>query len=191
MIAYYFQITFIIGVTIMQCLLELFYGFCSIICVVGNYPYNVVFLIFIYLFSIVFFGSFVMHIVLLVRYLQGKSYNNVEKKTLLIVFIVETVLLGVVIVYDIVIYGIRHNDDDYKIVAMIYFVYQLIFNYSHAFLHCLYSAILLRQMRDYSAMSLFGCFAKEKDGNKDKETEKSKENEKGDLNKNEIQKLNE
>ena len=183
MIAYYFQLTLIIGVTIFQGLLELFYSFCSIICVTGNYPYNVVFLIFIYLFSIVFFVSFVVRIVLLVRYFKGKCYKDIEKKLLLSVFIAETILLGILIIYDIIIYGIHHNDDDYKIMAVLYFLYQLLFNYLLVFLHCLFSIILLRQLRDYSAMSLFGCFAKEK--NENANNEKSKENEGEDLNKNE------
>ena len=151
-----YKIIFIIVSTLFQCLLELCYSFFSFICTLGHYPYNVFYLLFIYLFSFVFFISFILHIILVIRFFKWKEKHHIEKKMPSYIFYIETTLLLILIINDMLMFIKHKNDIDYGILAIVYFSYQVLFNYIFFGCHYLFSRTLIKNLYDNTIPTGYG-----------------------------------
>lgn len=150
------KIILIIVSTLFQCLLELCYSFFSFICTLGHYPYNMFYLLFIYLFSFVFFISFILHIILVIRFFKGKTKHYIEQKMPTYIFYIEMTLLLILIINDLIVFIKHNNDIDYGILAIVYFSYQILFNYIFFGCHYLFSRTLIKNLDDNSIPTGYG-----------------------------------
>ena len=133
----------ILGTGLFQILIDFFYFVCSFICTLGHYPYSIFYLVFIYLFSLVFFSSVFIHMMFIIQFGKGKSSINYFKKILLYIFLLKSIFLGIIIINDLLTYVFHHNDIIYRIEGKIYFAFEFVFNYIFFIFHFLFSSLLL------------------------------------------------
>jgi hypothetical protein len=72
------------------------------------------------------------------------------------IFYIEMTLLLILIINDLIVFIKHNNDIDYGILAIVYFSYQILFNYIFFGCHYLFSRTLIKNLDDNSIPTGYG-----------------------------------